>query len=212
MTKLKSFVNRGVTFFFLIALAGCASSDLVDVWRSSSYVSPPLNKILVVCVSKNTMPRQIWEDVFSVELRNYGVAATSSYRLFPDAVPDTSQVIQMVQSNGFDGILVYRRLPPEKDTQYRQGFGISEHNMVYNHFNGRFGASYFRDVGYAAYVDSQKVDIRAIDVWATKNGGQMIWSATSKTPEPNSIQTVRPEIVKMVLSDLIQHGIIVPEK
>jgi hypothetical protein len=168
--------------------------------------------MLVVSISKNSVYRHIWEDAFSAELAKHNVAATPSYRLFPDAVPDTNQVIQIVQSNGFDGILVYRRLPPETNTQYRQGFGMSEHNMVYDHFSERFVVSYYRDIEYAAYTDSQKVDIRAIDVWATKNEGQMIWRATSKTPEPNSVQEVRPEIVKLVMSELTKQRIIASER
>jgi hypothetical protein len=84
--------------------------------------------------------------------------------------------------------------------------------MVYNHFNQRFVVSYYRDIEYAAYTDSQKVDIRAIDVWAAKNEGQMIWSATSKTPEPNSVQEVRPKIVKLVMSELTKQRIIASER
>lgn len=212
MKKYKSFVI-GILLCCLFALiAGCSSSELVDIWNNSSYQSPPLNKMLVVSISKNSAYRRIWEDAFSTELVKHNVAATPSYRLFPDAVPDTNQVIQIVQSNGFDGILVYRRLPPETNTQYRQGFTMSRHNMVYNHFNQRFVVSYYRDIEYAAYTDSQKVDIRAIDVWTSKNEGQMIWSATSKTPEPNSVQEVRPKIVKLVMSELTKQRIIASER
>jgi hypothetical protein len=184
----------------------------MDIRSNFSVQSPPLQKVLVISVSKNSVYRHIWEDAFSAEFAKHHVAATPSYHLFPDAVPDTNQVLQIVKSNDFDGILVYRRLPSETNTQYRQGFGMSENNMVYNHFNERFVVSYYRDVDYAAYTDSQKVDIRAIDVWATKNEGQRIWSATSKTPEPNSMPEVRPEIIKLVLSELTQHGIIASEQ
>ena len=156
--------------------------------------------------------RHIWEDAFIDELAKHNVAAMPSYRLFPDAVPDTNQFIQIVQSNGFDGILVYRRLLPETKKKYKQGFEMSENNMVYDRYSKRFVVSYFIDTDYAAHVDSQKVDIRAIDVWTTRNEGQMIWRAKSKTPEPNAIQEVRPEIVKLVMSELTRHGIIVPER
>jgi hypothetical protein len=71
--------------------------------------------------------------------------------------------------------------------------------------------TYYRDVNQDDYVDSAQVDIRAIDVWATKNDGQMIWSATSKTPEPNSLQEVRPEVVNLVMSDLKRKNIIAPK-
>jgi hypothetical protein len=71
-------------------------------------------------------------------------------------------------------------------------------------------ASYFRDEDYAAHVDSQKIDIRAIDVWTTRNEGQMIWRAKSTTSEPNAIQEVRPEIVKLVMFELTKHRVIAP--
>jgi hypothetical protein len=193
-------------------MAGCSSSKLVDIRSNISYQSTPLNKMLVISVSRNVIYRHIWEDAFSAELAKHNVASTPSYRLFPDAVPDTGQVIQIVRSNGFDGILVYRRLPTEMKSHYRQGFGMSDDNLVYDRYTERFTVSYYRDVDYAAYTDSQKVDIRAVDVWAAKNEGQLIWSATSRTPEPNSMQDVRPEIIKLVVSDLTNRNIVAPER
>jgi len=192
-------------------LAGCSSSELVDKWSDSSFQSPPLSKIFVISAGKEPRNRRIWEDAFSAELTKHGVLVTPSYRLFPDAVPDTNQVLQSVKSNDFDGVLVIRRLPSETTTQYLQGYVASEAETRYDRRTDRF-VTYYRDVEYAGYLDSQKVNIRSIDVWTTKNEGQMIWSATSKTPEPNSVQTVRPEIVKLVMSELTHQGIIADER
>jgi hypothetical protein len=211
MKKYKSFVIGGVLCCFFALMAGCASSELVDIWSDPSFQPPPLNKMLVIYVSKNSVQRRIWEDAYSVEFAKHDVAVTPSYRLFLDAVPDTNQIMQIVQSNIFDGVLVTRRLPPETKTQYVQGYVTNEQNMRYDRRRYRF-VTYYREIDHAGYVDSQKVDIRSIDVWATKNEGQMIWSATSKTPEPNSVQAVRPEIVKLVMSELTQQGIIASER
>ncbi|MGD1045127.1 MAG: hypothetical protein ABR936_07345 [Bacteroidota bacterium] len=207
MKKYKSFVIGGVLCCFFALLAGCASSELADIWSDSSFQSPPLNKMLVISVSKNSAHRRIWEDAFSAELVKHNVAATPSYSLFPDAVPDTNQVIQIVQKNGFDGVLIIRRLPSEANPQYVQEYLTQEKDMRYIWRRDRF-VTYYRRVAHAAYVDSQKVDIRSIDVWATKNEGQLIWCATSETPEPNSIQEARPEIVKLVMSELTKQGMI----
>ena len=212
MKNNKLSVLRSLFCCFIALMAGCSSSKLVDIRSNISYQSTPLNKMLVISVSRNVIYRHIWEDAFSAELAKHNVASTPSYRLFPDAVPDTGQVIQIVRSNGFDGILVYRRLPTEMKSHYRQGFGMSDDNLVYDRYTERFTVSYYRDVDYAAYTDSQKVDIRAVDVWAAKNEGQLIWSATSRTPEPNSMQDVRPEIIKLVVSDLTNRNIVAPER
>jgi hypothetical protein len=212
MEKYKSIVMRGVLCCLFALMAGCASSELVDIWSDSSFQPPPLNKMLVLSVSRNPAQRRIWEDAFCVELAKHDITTTPSYRLFPDVLPDTNQIIQIMQSHGFDGILFYRRLSPETITQYKQGFEMSANNLVYDHYTKSFVASYFRDVHYAEHVDSQKVDIRVIDVWTTKNEGQMIWSARSETPEPNSIQEVRTEIVKLVMSELTKQRIIASER
>lgn len=211
MKRYRTFVIGGVLYCSFVLLAGCASSELVDVWSDPSFQSPPLNKMLVISVGKNPVHRRIWEDAFSVELVRHNVAATPSYRSFPDAVPDTEQVMQIMRSNGFDGVLVTRWLPSETKTQYMQGYVTNEQDTRYDRRRDRF-VTYYRDIEHGGYVDSQKVDIRAIDVWATKNEGQMIWSATCKTPEPNLAQEVRPEIVKLVMSELTQQGIIASER
>ena len=211
MKKNRSFAIGGVLCCFLVLMAGCASSELVDIWSDSSFQPPSLNKMLVISVIKNSVQRRMWEDAFSAELAKHSVAVTPSYRLFPDAVPDTNQIIQIVGSNSFDGVLVTRRLPPEVNAQYTQGYVTTEQGMRYDHRRERF-VTYYQDIDHAAYIDSQKIDIRTIDVWATRNEGQMIWSATSKTPEPNTVQEVRPEIVKLVMSELTKQRIIASER
>jgi hypothetical protein len=210
--KSKSLIMGAVFCCFFTLMAGCSSSKLVDIWRDSSFQSSPLNKMLVLSISRNSVNRRLWEDAFSIEFAKHNVAATPSYHLFPDAVPDTNQVIQVVRSNNYDGVLVIRWLPYETKTKHVRGYNVmNEQNMRYDERMDRF-ITYYRDIAYAGYVDTQKVDIRAIDVWAAKNEGQMIWSATSKTPEPNSVQEVRLEIVKLVLSDLNQQSIIASER
>ncbi|TAK64788.1 MAG: hypothetical protein EPO24_03040 [Bacteroidetes bacterium] len=180
--KRYSTFNIGVALCcFFIMMVGCSSSKLVEIWSDSSFQSPPLKKMVIISVTKNSVQRRIWEDAFSVELAKHGVEATPSYRLFPNAVPDTNQVIQIVQSNGYDGVLVTRSLPSETKTQYLPGYVSTEQHMRYDRRRARF-VTYYREIDHYGYIDSLKVGIRVIDVWTTKNDGQMIWSATVKRP------------------------------
>ncbi len=106
--------------FLICQMYGCASTDLVDIWHDSSFQAPPLGKMLVVAVSKDATKRRIWEDAFAYQLAQQGVAATSSYRLFSDALPDTNQVVATVQENGSTAFC-YFQTPDETNTQYIQG-------------------------------------------------------------------------------------------
>lgn len=211
MKSFKPLVLRWLFCCSLALMAGCASSELVDIWSDTSFNGPVLSKALVISVGKTAVRRRIWEDAFTAELANHHVAATPSYTLFPDSVPDTNRVILVVRSRSFDGVLVSRWLPPEMTTQYLEGYETSEQDMRYDPRRKSF-VTYYRDIEHAAHVDSQKVVIHTIDVWATGKEGHLIWSATSKTPEPSSMQGVRQDIVKLVMSELARRAIIAPER
>jgi hypothetical protein len=201
----------GVICCTVVLLTGCSSSRLVDIWSSSALPQHSLKRILVISSGKNAALRRLWEDAFVTQLENHAVVATPSYRSFPTVVPDTNQIIKLIQSDGFDGVLVNRWLPAETNAEYLQGYVTKEQDMRYDRHRDRF-VTYYKEVEHAGYIDSQKVDMRGIDVWTTKGEGEMIWSATSRSPEPNSPQSVRPEIAELVISDLARVGIIDPEK
>jgi hypothetical protein len=218
MNSLGKAVATAALGCLLGLMCGCASSSLVDKWHDPSFKAPPLGKMLVIAVRKNATKRRIWEDAFAGELVKHGMAATSSYSLFPDAPPDTNQVIATVQANGFDGILVVLRLPTETDTKYVHGYTTyttTEQDLRYNPSSGSYWQryyTYYREIEHPGYVDSQSVDIRAIDVTSTGNGGRLIWSAKSRTPDPGSVTDAQRGIAGLVIDDLAQQSIINSKK
>jgi hypothetical protein len=188
-------------------ISGCASSSLVNIWHDNSFKNTPLNKMLVVAIRKDATKRRIWEDALAGELVKHGVAVTTSYSLFPDSPPDTDQVIKSVIANNFDGILLIRRLPTETDKQYIQGYTSMEQNVQYNFYWQRYW-TYYSEIEHPGYIDSQTVAISAIDVSTTQNGGHLIWSATSRTPDPGLVTDIQHGIADLVVSDLAQLKII----
>jgi hypothetical protein len=199
---------------------GCASSSsLAGIWHDPSYQALPLGKMLVIAVRKDAVKRRMWEDAFTGELAKHGATATSSYSLFPDAPPDTNQIITTVQANGFDGFLVILRLPTERNTNVVQGYTTTERDTrngqysspYYDPYYGSYWQrynTYFREIDHPGYVDSQTVAIRSIEVTTTGNGGHLIWSATSRTPDPGSASEVQRGIAGLVLSALAKRNII----
>lgn len=104
--------------YLIDQISGGVSSSLVELWHDPSFQPPPLGKMLVIAARKDASKRHACEDAFAGRLAKHGVAATSSYSLFPDAPPDTNQVKATMQANGFDGILVISRLQRESNTHY----------------------------------------------------------------------------------------------
>jgi hypothetical protein len=207
MKLYKKFIMVAVLSCLMILLENCSTSSLVDVWNDPSYHESPLKKIFVIAIRKDPVQRRIWEDAFVGEFSKHGVQATSSYNLFPDLLPDTNQVIQTVQEKGFDGILVTRLLFDETKTHYVDSYVTTKIESRYNIFRKRYD-TYFRNVQHPGYVESQIINRRAIDVWVIRNEERMIWSATSNSPERNSMKAVQEDIAELVIPELMRNSII----
>jgi hypothetical protein len=207
MIWLKKAVAIAALGCFISLMSGCASSNLVDIWHDASYKAHPLEKLLVIAVRKDAAKRRLWEDAFAGELVKRGVVATTSYSLFPDAPPDTNQVIAAAQANGFEGILVILRLPTEKMLKPTS----EEQNVNYTSYWQRY-LTYYRDTDHPGYNDSQSVAIRSIDVTMTGPGGKLIWSAKSRTPDPGSVPDAQAGIAGLVVSKLAHQNVIISRK
>jgi hypothetical protein len=191
----------------LTLVPGCSTSGLVKQWSDASYHGPALTNILVVAIRKDPIRRRVWEDAFVVGLAKLGVNATQSYRLFPDAVPDSSQIDGAVAAHTFNGIIITSRLPKAVTTQYVQGYVSTESETRYSQRRQQF-YTYYRDVEHPGYIDTLKIANRSIDIWTTGSEGRMIWSAVSETPEPATSEEVHRDIVTLVTDDLEKKGII----
>lgn len=219
MSLLLRAVAAAALGFLMSLVFGCAPSSLVDKWHDPSYQGPPLAKVLVIAVRKDATKRHMWEDAFADELAKHGAAATSSYALFPDAPPDTNQIIAAVLANGFDGFLVILRLPTERNEKIVQGYTSLERDTrngphsrpYYINYYGSYWQryhTYFREIEHPGYIDSQTVAIRAIDVTTTGSNGRLVWSAMSRTPDPGSVSQAQLGIAGLVMAELAKRRIV----
>lgn len=195
----------------LMAFSGCASSGLVNMWRDPSFQAPPMGNMLVIAVKKNPVQRRMWEDGFTVELEKCGVVATPSYRLFPDALPDTQTVVTVVQDSGYDGVLVTTKLPTERNVLYVPGYSTVEPVLRPRGWRGAY-YTYYRRVYYPGYTETETVVRYQTDVWTTQEDGHLIWSGTSESLNPTSGRAVNREITKLIVPELQKQGIVPAKK
>lgn len=206
--KVQRNICAAVLLFCVIALVpGCSTSVLVNQWSDASFRGPALTKILVIAIRKDAVRRRVWEDAFIGELAKHGVTATQSYRLFPDAPPDSNQLAAAVAEHAFDGIIITRRLPKAVSSTYVPGYVSKEPETRYSQRKGEF-FTYYHDVEHPGYVDTEVTANRSIDVWTCGRDSWMVWSATSETAEPATAEAVHRDIVNLVVSDLEAKGIV----
>jgi hypothetical protein len=192
---------------FSMLMCGCASTELVDIRGESPFSFRSLKSVLVISVGSSGVQRRVWENAFSAGFAGRGVAAVSSYHQFPDSEPDNRQLDESVHRFQFDAVIIIRRLASDVRGQAPQAYSVGGLGEQYGQWRQRF-AVHDTDMERAGYADSQKTDVRSIDVWSTDERGRLIWGATSRTADPNSVQEIGDTVVETVLMELAKKGIV----
>ena len=196
-----------VALLALVMTAGCAGQPaMTDLWRDPSFTSGPVTNVLVVALRKDPVRRRMWEDAFAKELGARGVAATTSYQLYPDAPPDTQEVIAAVRGNDYDAIIVSIRLPNETTSTFVPGTVTRQPVMTQDYF-GNFHA-YWRDVQEPGHTEIDELRRVQTDVWSTGGGGRLIWSGILLTLDSVSGRTAQTAVAEDIAPAMEKQGVL----
>lgn len=199
--------NSVLALMIATMLSGCATSGLVNVWMDPQYAANPMRNILVVAIKPDVAIRRLWEDSFAKALREQGVAATPSYELFPNELPDTSAISAAVRMNNYDGCVVTVKLPSGTVTQDVPGYTSDSLVVRYDPWT-RLYYSYYQLVYTPGYTETQTVLRHKIDVWDTTRKGALVWTATSEALDLASPKASNRHIIGEVIEDLVKHRVI----
>ena len=209
--RTRGAVARVALLALVMTMAGCAmQSEMTDLWKDPSFTSGPMHNVLVVALRKDPVRRRMWEDAFAGELGARGLTATSSYQLFPEAPPDTQEMIETVRRNGYDAVLVSVRLPNQTTSTYVPGT-VRRESVTVQDFYGSFHA-YWRDVQDPGHTETDEIRRFQTDVWATGASGRLIWSGTLRTLESVSNRTIEAAVSKDIIPLLEKQGLISKKK
>ncbi len=143
---------------------------------------------MVIAPRRSEIQRRVWEDAFVTELAKRGVAATPSYRLFPDRVPSDAELRSGLPEDAFDGLLLVARtghrvektvMPPTVTQAYQE--------ERWDPFTRVYEPAY-HEVVSPGYVEKTRVVSFETSLWDLRGPARMIWSgATESTnPEPGN--------------------------
>lgn len=182
----------------LLGALGCGSSKIILDWREPAFAGPPLGKVLVVAVKSDPARRRIWEDAFVRALAPSGAAATPSYRLFPDALPDTAAIVAVVRQQHFDGVLVTHRVNTASVNRAIPGGTLLEPSGVeHDPFRGTYDTVY-REVNAPDLVETDTVVRDRTDVWEVRGRGRIVYQGYTESTNPESATTLSEEVSKLL--------------
>lgn len=187
--------------------SGCASSGLVNVWMDPQYNVGTMGNMLVISMSPDVAKRRIWEDAFAEALSEHGVNAVPSYQLFPDQLPDTSEIIAAVNEQNYDGCLVTARLATEYISQDVPGYMTDSLITRFHPWSNRY-YNYYQQVYTPGYTETQAVVRHKIEVWNTSGAGALVWTATSEVLNPTPRRGANQGVIDNIIDDLAENGVI----
>ena len=185
--------------FVTLALNGCstATPPIVSEWRNPAYVSGPFKRIMVGGPSGQTSVRRNFEDDFVVLLRAVGVDAMPSYQyLSEDEGIDENKLKEAAQKARADAVLFVRSVKTEQKTNYGTAFP----NVWFGVSGSNVGAAWSGlPVASGPYRYNEYTSETALyDV--AKN--ELVWSGTTRTAEPENVQTAIKSYVQAVIKAL----------
>jgi hypothetical protein len=200
-------VRRAVAAMGIVALSGCTSTSLVNMWRDPTYPRQPLTSTLVVALRRDATTRRNWEDEFVASLKSHGITATPSYAVFPDAPPDTAALSAAVRGRGFDAVLVTHALGSTTETHYVPGYVSAEPTTYLSPWTGHY-YTYYSQVYSPGYLEADRVVRYETEVWMVRGTGRLVWSGTTETLNPASSQQVNQEIADVIVPALAKSGVV----
>jgi hypothetical protein len=188
----------------LVLVAGCASTTLQSQWRDPTYTSGPFRKIFVIGLSaRDLTARRVFEDVMVSKLRAVGVQAVPEWQYLPgEGQAPEGAISAAVDSTGADAVLMARLVAIDKQISVNPVVIPGPGYGWYGPYAGWYS-------GWYAYPSVQQYDIVYVEttLFDTKTK-RLVWSGTSKTVDPASVQQEAPGFADTIIGALQQAGLL----
>jgi len=184
----------GLTLF--IAMAGCASTaTITSTWSAPN--PPQLTNVVTLAPVADAGLRHIAEDQLVQQLSQHGVRAVPGYSVLGAAdLADHNGLVAGLRAKGFDGIVAMRLVDARQKLEYYPGF------------DAYWGSAWGGAWGCGAVVPETvvRIEVSAYSL-ATK---QLVFSANSKSVDPDSARQLISSVSKVTTDKLAQDRVIGP--
>jgi hypothetical protein len=179
----------------MVAMIACGSSTSIEQSWKPPGGHAELRKVATVMLWKDQAVKRSTEDKLAARLRKSGIDAVPGYTvLSPEDARDPQLARQRLQSEGFDGAIVMRVVGKEQENYY-----------VPPTYTGYWGGAWYPVGG--GYVESQTI-VRVETAAYSLSDGQLVYSALSKTTDPDSVPALINSVTDKVASALQKERVV----
>jgi hypothetical protein len=192
----------------LLAGIACATkTTLSNVWKSGSYPSGTMQRILVIGIAEDETGRRSFEDAFAAALALHDADAVPSYQLLPGNERFSRESIEAaISGRGFQGVLVTRLLGVDEQETYVPPSTYVRPGYYGRGMYGYYGSSW--DVchtpGYTVTETIVRLETHLYDAGTA----DLVWAAHSDTFDPISTRDIIDSVTKKLSSRLAEDGLL----
>ena len=213
MTSRKRFHCFTAVLVLAAALAaGCASTTLQSTWMDPGYTGTPFKKFFVVGLSARAVTtRRVFEDIVVAKLQAAGAQAVPAWQSFVDeGQANEAAMDAAIARSGADALLMTRLLGV--DTRTNVSTMMVPGPFVGPGFGPGFGPGPGWYGGYSGWYAVPQVTQYQVATAETTlfdvTTHRIVWSATSQTFNPTSVQQEAPGLADAVIQALQARGLI----
>ena len=204
------------TFYFLagavsvLFIASCANTKITSVWMDQGKAGTSFNDILVIGIAEEEHNRRLFEEELTTQLNAAGIESEVSYRILPEGTSITRETVgDAIEGKNIDAVIVTHLVAVEEETVYRQNM---DYRPNYGYYNSMYSYyphvhTYVNNPGYYTTHDVVMLETNLYEV----SSAELVWSAQSRSFAPESAKEVIDDLIKLVIKDLKEKGLIKPK-
>ncbi|MCF8715966.1 hypothetical protein JM658_14105 [Joostella atrarenae] len=207
-----------IPFLALVLVYACGTTtDITASWANKeAFTTKKYKSVFIAAITGNVPNKTIIENELGFQLQQRGITTTKSHDVFPgtftkDNKPTKEVLLGGIKESKSEAILTVTLRDQEDETRYVQGnsymynpigYGYGYYGNFYGYYNNAYGYGY--DPGY---YTTDKVYYLETNIYDAESQ-ELIWSAQSKTYNPNNIEDFTKGYTDAVISKLQKDGIL----
>ena len=192
----------------LIGLTACSTTRLTDVWRDPEYAGGPLRQVAVFVLGTDAAVLRLVEDEM-VRRLPMNTRGMGGYGVVSDAERgDRDKVRDRLRAGGFDGAMIARLVSVEGPVPWAAG-SLQQVPVSYRTL-GNYYVSTYQEAERSTLLRPPTVVRVQMNVYAVASEA-LIWSAASRTFNPEETRDVAGDVGKIAVAELQKAGILAAE-
>ena len=200
-------ILQWVSILSAVMMVSCAGqgTKLTRKHLNEAFVQRPLSDILVIGVSHREDNRRLFEERFAAVLKEAGIDAVGGAQavaVSSELKLEKEQIKQAAKMHGCDGVIITHLADIQQKEIFTRGATLP---TGYYDYYGYLVTGY-RDTGYSSGQTTVWLETSLFDV-ATES---LVWSAVSETWKAESGKKLLSEVIREMVRDLIEAGVVAP--